>query len=198
MGADSSAYLTGLVTNRDRLRAELDRAETALFVTIKRDAEAGIVQDDDPQIEVARTACRRIRREFEKLERLVEETTPPGRIDSLSAELQALRVHELRKPVAALTPVSDVREPARVASAAHPAPEVQKTPVPEVRAFARRLGIVMSRHAQMIRQSLGLFALVLAYLAYHWLDIKLTIMMLPSVIWNPKFAQMSIVEVLFS
>lgn len=56
----------------------------------------------------------------------------------------------------------------------------------------------LTGQARLVRQGLELLVLVLAYLAYYWIDIKLTIMILPTVIWNPALAQLSIAGLLIS
>jgi hypothetical protein len=151
--------MSQLMTSRDRLRSELAVAEGALLKTVVwSHSRPG---EEDPLIESARTACRRIKAEFDRLEHLVDQTTPPGRIEFLLTELRSLKVDQLV-----------ARKPASVRLEAVPPPAVER---PAAR--WRRLHPV---DPKSLRQSLGLLALVLAFLAYYHLDVQLQILTLPS------------------
>ena len=147
------------MTSRDRLRAELALAEAALVKAVVW-THPGL-SEDDPAVASARAACRRIKTEFNRLENLVDQSMPPGRIDLLLKELRSLKVDEL---VARAPPIAQLL-------AATP-------PVPRHR-VSRGLWL-KAVHRRTVRHSLGLLSLVLAFLAYYHIDVQLQILTLPS------------------
>jgi hypothetical protein len=202
MDNEAIAYLSGLVTSRQRLIVELAKAEAVLFGVVQV-VDSRLMGDEDPRIESARASCRRIRAEFDAMERLVDKTTPPGRIESWSAELLALHVDELRKLIVPAPISLQTIEPVVAGSVGIVLlPQIQARPqsalVQDVRASARRFRLWFAGQTSLVPQSLKLLALVVAYLAYFWIDTKLIIMTLPSVIWNPELTLRLFINRLFS
>lgn len=83
--------LHSLVTSRERLQLELSAAETSLRLAVT-DSRATAGGDEDPAIQRARTSCRRIRLEFNQLDRLVNDTLPSSEVEALLKKIRALPV----------------------------------------------------------------------------------------------------------
>jgi hypothetical protein len=80
--------LHSLVTRRESLQLELAAAETALRRVVT-DSLAKAGGEEDSAIERARTSCRRIRLEFNQLDRLVNDTLPTAQVEALLLQIRA-------------------------------------------------------------------------------------------------------------
>jgi hypothetical protein len=157
---------------REELEAFLEEAKAALVTTVtdasKIDANRA---DAEAKVEKARARCRQLRSAL----------ADPGQLEFITRS---------RERLDAL--IWQSGEPPRDASAANPLSKQARPRAPRGESEGSRLGRAWKKQANLSRTALaisphmrgtvGLLALVLAYLQYYFLDVQFQILVLPSVI----------------
>lgn len=169
------------MTKLEQLRAALDKAEAALANAVSNAARVdGDRAGANANIENARAYCRRVHAALVEVKHL----EPTGRLgEELNIHIGELLDVAKRMPAASPRRRPASEHPVRAKDNGSQNESGQRKPV-------RRLNIGFlalepsprSARARrsLVRQAVGLFALILAYLQYYYLDVQLQVLSLPS------------------
>jgi hypothetical protein len=165
---------------RERLEADLAKAEAALFNSVtdasKIDANRA---DAAAKVEKARARCRQ----------LYTALAEPGHSEFITRSRKRLRTPvklygEVSKPSAATSPPSVPSSLHAVGAGNKTSQDGPRPREPVHRTEVSSAALALNSHGAratpyLLRQTVGLLALVLAYLAYFYVDVQLQIVKLP-------------------
>lgn len=148
---------------RERLESALKAAEAALFTTVTDAARIDADRDEaSARVEKARARCRQLRAALSD--------------PSLSRAITRSR-DRVEPPVARPEKPAPVPPVATSLPSPAPAPAASR-PAPQRPGLLRRIGRLVAG-SPLLRQTIGLAALVIAYLQYYCCDVQLQIASLP-------------------
>jgi hypothetical protein len=166
------AALAKAEAERERLEATLVKAKAALVNTVTNAARIDSDRAEaNAKVDLARGYCRQLRAALAELNRSGSEARSRESIGTHIGQFEAVS-----KPAAAtgLPPVKSGEHAVRAENKGLADQSGGRQPIPRFsRAHAR---------STLLRQSIGLLALTLAYLQYYYFDVQLQIVNLPSVL----------------
>lgn len=169
------------MTKLEQLRAALDKAEAALANAVSNAAKVGGDRTEaNAGIENARAYCRRVHAVLTEVKHL----EPTGRLgEELNIHIGELLDVAKRMPAAIPRPRQVSEHPVRAKKSRSQDESGRRKPAHRINIGFLALEPSPSgarARRSLIRQAIGLFALILAYLQYYYLDVQLQVMSLPS------------------
>jgi hypothetical protein len=169
------AALAKAEAERERLEATLAKAKAALVNTVTNAARIDVDRAEaNAKVDQARAYCRQLRAALSELNRSGPKSRSHASIGGPTKQIEEVS----KQAAASILPSGLSREPAVHELRSGLADEFGR-PTPK-----RRFNAVPARSI-LLRQTIGLLALTLAYLQYYYFDVQLQIVNLPSILALP-------------